>query len=119
MSGWTPRSVQRIYFGFAAALKRRRTLITLDKPMFCLTDLDQHLFSEGMYYRAYEKLGAHPQVVHGQAGTSFTVWAPNAAAVSVVGDFNGWRPETHPLSACGSSGLWEGFIASVGPGGVY
>jgi 1,4-alpha-glucan branching enzyme len=87
-----------------------------------LTDHDIYLFREGTYVRAYEKLGAHslPRGPEREQGTHFAVWAPNAAAVSVVGDFNGWNPTTHPLTARGdSSGVWEGFVADVRPGALY
>ena len=63
-----------------------------------LTDLDLYLWSEGTHYRAYEKLGAHVTRHKGVAGTHFAVWAPNAREVSVIGDFNGWRPGVNPLA---------------------
>ncbi|HUN75237.1 MAG TPA: 1,4-alpha-glucan branching protein GlgB [Steroidobacteraceae bacterium] len=85
-----------------------------------LTPNDVYLFKEGTLYRAYEKLGAHPAVVGGRAGTRFAVWAPNAEGVSVVGDFNGWNPDRHPLQArWDQSGIWEGFIGDVAPGALY
>ena len=64
-----------------------------------LTEQDIYLFREGTHYRAYEKLGAHPTsaAAADEAGTQFSVWAPNAARVSVVGDFNGWNPQSNPL----------------------
>src|SRR5690606_14387653 len=75
--------------------------------------------NEGSHLRLYEKLGAHPAVVDGVAGTRFAVWAPNAASVSVIGDWNGWNREADPLHPRGSSGIWEGFVPGVGPGAVY
>src|SRR3984957_8775277 len=88
-----------------------------------LTDQDIYLFREGTHVRAYEKLGAHPvstPSASGEQGTHFGVWAPNAAAVSVVGDFNGWNPSSHFLEPrADSSGIWEGFISGVKPGSVY
>ena len=84
-----------------------------------LTDQDLHLFNEGTHYRIYDKLGAHLTTVAGKPGTYFGVWAPNAASVSVVGDFNGWDTQSHPLKARGSSGIWEGFIPGVGKGALY
>ena len=57
--------------------------------------------------------------VGGKAGTYFGVWAPNASSVSVVGDFNGWNTQSHPLRARASSGIWEGFVAGVGKGALY
>ncbi|MBI3314477.1 MAG: 1,4-alpha-glucan branching enzyme, partial [Candidatus Omnitrophica bacterium] len=64
-----------------------------------LTDHDIYLFKEGSHFKLYEKLGAHPMVVDGVAGTRFGVWAPNARSVSVVGDFNGWDRRAHPLTS--------------------
>src|SRR5829696_4364959 len=78
-----------------------------------LTDFDMHLWAEGSHFRAYEKLGAHPAERGGTPGTRFAVWAPNAGEVSVVGDFNGWRPGADPLRPVASSGVWEGFVGGV------
>jgi 1,4-alpha-glucan branching enzyme len=79
-----------------------------------LGDLDLHLFNEGRHTRLYDHLGAHPT----DAGTSFAVWAPEAAAVSVVGEWDGWAAET-PLSLRGVSGIWEGFQRSAARGQRY
>jgi 1,4-alpha-glucan branching enzyme len=84
-----------------------------------LTDFDVYLWSEGTHYRAYEKLGAHLTEQNGVAGTHFAVWAPDARAVSVVGDFNGWRRGVNPMHSVGSSGIWECFLPGVGQGALY
>jgi 1,4-alpha-glucan branching enzyme len=84
-----------------------------------VTDFDLHLLAEGTHYRSYEKLGAHPAEHDGAVGTAFAVWAPNARAVSVVGDFNGWDPDAHPMRPRGRAGLWERFIPGVGQGSLY
>ncbi len=84
-----------------------------------LSEQDLYLFNEGTHGQIYEALGAHPSVVDGQHGTSFAVWAPNAEHVSLIGDFNGWRRGAHPLAPRATSGIWEGFIAGVGPGTIY
>lgn len=84
-----------------------------------LSDYDLHLLREGTHYRAWEKLGAHPAVMNGQQGTRFALWAPNAESVSVIGDFNGWDPSSHPLNCRGDSGVWEGFVPHIGPGTLY
>jgi len=85
-----------------------------------LTDQDIYLFKEGNHFRLYDKLGAHVTSVGGRAGTYFAVWAPNARSVSVVGDFNGWNPASHPLGLrWDGSGIWEGFIAGLGKGAIY
>jgi 1,4-alpha-glucan branching enzyme len=84
-----------------------------------LTDYDVYLWSEGTHYRAYEKMGAHLAEEKGIAGTHFAVWAPNARWVSVVGDWNGWRPGENPMRPVGSSGIWECFIPGIGTGALY
>jgi len=88
-------------------------------PSSALTDQDLYLFNEGSHLRLYDKLGAHPGEVGGVRGTRFAVWAPNAEAVSVAGDWNGWNRDRDALRPRGSSGIWEGFVAGVGPGAVY
>jgi 4-alpha-glucanotransferase len=84
-----------------------------------LTDDDLHLFNEGRHFQLYDKLGAHRRRLRGQDGYAFAVWAPNAEAVSVIGDFNGWDADAHPLAARGSSGIWEGFIPGAEAGMAY
>ncbi len=84
-----------------------------------LGDLDLHLFGEGRHRRLWEMLGAHPRVHGGMAGVSFAVWAPNATAVRVVGDWNFWDGRVHPMRSLGSSGVWELFIPGVVPGSRY
>ncbi len=84
-----------------------------------LTEEDLYLFNEGSHFRLFEKLGSHLYCRQGVAGSYFAVWAPNADAVSVVGDFNGWSRATHPLHPRGSSGIWEGWIERLGRGTVY
>jgi len=85
-----------------------------------LTEHDIYLFRQGTHFRLYEKLGAHPCTVEGRTGTHFALWAPNAEAVSVVGDFNGWNRDSHPLRIrADSSGIWEGFIPGVANGEKY
>jgi 1,4-alpha-glucan branching enzyme len=91
--------------------------VTSDVTLFSQDDL--HLFNEGTHFRLYEKLGAHQVTVDGKEGTYFAVWAPNAKQVSVVGDFNDWDSESHPLRHRGRSGIWEGFVPGVGKGALY
>jgi 1,4-alpha-glucan branching enzyme len=80
-----------------------------------LTSDDLFLFNQGTHYRLYDKLGAH--VVPG--GTYFAVWAPNAHAVSVIGDWNGWRADANPLAVREQSGIWEATIPGIGHGARY
>jgi 1,4-alpha-glucan branching enzyme len=91
---------------------------TLTSPQL-LTDQDLYLFNEGSHYRIYDKMGAHPVTHKGQTGTVFSVWAPNARSVSVVGSFNGWDPKSHHLEPRASSGIWEGFVPGASHGALY
>ncbi|PPK73005.1 1,4-alpha-glucan branching enzyme [Methylobacter tundripaludum] len=85
-----------------------------------LTDLDIYLFKQGSDFRLYEKLGSHGITVDGVKGTHFAVWAPNASAVSVIGDFNHWDAALNALQLrTDDSGIWEGFIADVTVGAIY
>ena len=84
-----------------------------------ITGDDLYLFNEGSHFRLYEKLGAHFVSVSGETGVHFAVWAPNAEQVSVVGDFNRWDGNRHPLHSRESSGIWEGFITGIGKGSQY
>lgn len=90
------------------------------QPYSLLTDDDVYLFREGKHYNLYEKMGSHILEKDGVLGTHFSVWAPNAKKVSVIGDFNGWDPKAHPLPVrWDSSGIWEGFIPGVRQGSIY
>ena len=84
-----------------------------------LGELDIHLAVEGRHEELYERLGAHPRELNGVGGVAFAVWAPNAASVSVVGDFNGWDGRLNPMRSLGSSGLWELFIPGAEEGSRY
>ncbi len=84
-----------------------------------ILDLDMYLFAQGTHYQIYEKLGAHLCVENGIAGTYFAVWAPNAKAVSVVGDFNQWQVTAHTMEKAAKSGIWEIFIPDVCEGSLY
>jgi 1,4-alpha-glucan branching enzyme len=90
-----------------------------DQDSTLLTSYDLHLFNEGNHNRLFEKFGAHLTEVDGRHGTYFAVWAPDAERISVVGDFNGWNPDSHPMNPRGSSGVWEAFVADLGKGAVY
>ena len=83
-----------------------------------LSELDRYLFSEGTYYRAYEKLGAHLTESDGRRGVQFAVWAPNAKFVSIIGDFNDWNPSASIMRPS-QAGVWEGFVPDIGQGAIY
>jgi 1,4-alpha-glucan branching enzyme len=87
--------------------------------MSFLSDFDLHLLAEGTHYRSYQKLGAHVVAQDGTPGTVFAVWAPAAAEVAVIGNFNGWDPRANPLEPRGHSGLWETFLPGLGTGAFY
>jgi 1,4-alpha-glucan branching enzyme len=82
-------------------------------------ELDIHLAGEGRHEEIYEHLGGHLREVDGIAGTAFSVWAPAARSVAVVGDFNSWDGRLQPMRSLGSSGIWELFLPGVGAGALY
>jgi 1,4-alpha-glucan branching enzyme len=98
-----------------------RTRELIDPYQFgpVLEDLDLHLFAEGTHYRAWEKFGAHRMSIGGIAGVHFSVWAPSAQRVSVIGDFNNWDGRVHPMRRLVPSGVWEIFVPDVGDGACY
>jgi 1,4-alpha-glucan branching enzyme len=82
-------------------------------------ELDLHLIGEGTHRRLWDALGARPLTVDGTDGVAFTVWAPSARGVAVVGDFNGWDARRHPLRSMGGSGVWEAFVPDARVGDRY
>ena len=85
--------------------------------VYAAKDLDK--FEAGIHYTLYEKMGAHPMTIKGVEGTYFSVWAPNACRVSVVGDFNLWDGRRHPMRRIEEAGIFELFIPGIGPGACY
>jgi 1,4-alpha-glucan branching enzyme len=84
------------------------------------SEADIFLFKQGNHFRLYDRLGSHAMRLGDVKGVYFAVWAPNAEAVSVMGDFNGWAAGAHPLgSRWDGSGIWEGFIPGLGKGAFY
>ncbi len=90
------------------------------EPLSFFSEFDIALFKNGTHYNLFEKLGAHTTIHNGVEGTYFAVWAPSAKKVSVIGDFNYWNPQEHPLFVrWDHSGIWEGFIPNVGHDDLY
>jgi len=84
------------------------------------SDEDIRNFQNGTHYRLYDFFGAHEVEVLGTKGYYFSVWAPNATFVSVIGNFNDWNVDSHPLFVrLERSGIWEGFIPNLPKGEVY
>lgn len=84
-----------------------------------LGEQDRYLFNAGRNYRLYEHLGAHPKKICEIKGVIFRTWAPNARAVSVVGNFNGWDGRIHPMRSLGASGIWELFVPHLQENEIY
>ncbi len=84
-----------------------------------LSEQDRYLHAEGTLLQMYESMGAHLHEANGRSGTLFTVWAPSALRVSVIGDFNKWDGRRHPMRLHPGSGIWELFIPDLGEGSLY
>jgi 1,4-alpha-glucan branching enzyme len=84
-----------------------------------LGEMDVYLIAEGRHLRLDEKLGAHPMSMQGVGGVGFAVWAPNAARVSLVGDFNDWDGRRHPMRRRAECGVWEIFVPGLKQGMLY
>ena len=89
-----------------------------DSSVF-ISDVDQYLFGQGTHYDIYKKLGAHLSCEDGVEGTFFAVWAPNAKAVHVIGSFNDWKEDSHPMERKEGVGIWTLFVPGVGEGALY
>ncbi|HEV7671554.1 MAG TPA: 1,4-alpha-glucan branching protein GlgB [Thermoanaerobaculia bacterium] len=90
------------------------------EPNTLLTEEDLWLFNGGRHFRLYDKLGSHEGVLaDGTSGTYFSVWAPDAERVSLIGDWNGWQANVDPLVRLGTSGVWSAFLPGVGAGARY
>ncbi len=94
--------------------------ITQQEIPSIFSEFDLYLFGQGKNYRIYEKMGAHVRTVDGVSGVNFAVWAPNALAVSLIGDFNGWNRGANPMYRRHNDlGVWECFIPGLQIGTIY
>ncbi len=84
-----------------------------------LPEKEERAFCEGVSYQIYKKMGAHPMTRRGVKGVYFSIWAPNAGSVSVVGDFNQWDGRIHLMHKSAGSGIYELFIPTARPGDLY
>ena len=103
----------------ASTTKRTTSKKPKTEGLGVIGELDRYLFGEGRHYQLYHKLGAHPYTYREQDGYYFAVWAPHAAAVSLVGDFNAWNPDATPMKPVADSGIYELFVPGLGVGQLY
>nr|WP_302747115.1 1,4-alpha-glucan branching protein GlgB [uncultured Clostridium sp.] len=103
----------------ASTTKRTTSKKPKTEGLGVIGEFDRYLFGEGRHYQLYHKLGAHPYTYRGQDGYYFAVWAPHAAAVSLVGDFNAWNPDATPMKPVADSGIYELFVPGLGVGQLY
>ena len=82
-------------------------------------ELDLHLIGEGRHEELWRVLGAHVRTHDAVEGVAFSVWAPNARSVRVVGPFNDWDGRSHAMRSMGGSGIWELFVPALGEGTIY
>ena len=101
----------------ASTTKRTTSKKPKTEGLGVIGELDRYLFGEGR--QLYHKLGAHPYTYRGQDGYYFAVWAPHAAAVSLVGDFNAWNPDATPMKPVADSDIYELFVPGLGVGQLY
>ncbi|MCX7705485.1 MAG: 1,4-alpha-glucan branching enzyme, partial [bacterium] len=82
-------------------------------------EMDLYLFNEGNHQEIFKKMGAVHRIINGIEGFNFSVWAPNAKRVSVVGDFSSWDGRMHQMRVLGNSGIWEIFVPEIPAGSNY
>lgn len=101
------------------AAKAKKTGKQAEQESFRIGELDQYLFGTGTHYDIYKKMGAHVVSMDGKKGVYFAVWAPNAASVSVIGEFNGWKEDANPMQRLEPSGIYETFVPGAKIGMLY
>lgn len=101
------------------ASEKTTPVVKMQEEELRVGDLDQYLFGQGTHYDIYKKLGAHKTKRNGRTGVYFAVWAPNAAAVNVIGEFNGWNEENIPMERLEPLGIYEAFVPEAKVGMLY
>ncbi|MDJ0626263.1 MAG: 1,4-alpha-glucan branching protein GlgB [Candidatus Caenarcaniphilales bacterium] len=112
----------RDFFEYKLEVHENNEVLEKFDPYSFLPSIDSqelYYFNEGTETFLYEKLGAHSKVINDVEGVSFTVWAPEAVSVFVIGEFNNWHNYSHPMRMLGSTGAWEIFIPEVMAGTHY
>ncbi|MCP4941657.1 MAG: 1,4-alpha-glucan branching protein GlgB [Planctomycetaceae bacterium] len=125
----TPQADQDVALGKASTSRYRiqmtdktGEIIDMQDPYAApsiFSDLDRHLIGEGRHHRLYERLGAQPRIIDDANGVNFSVWAPNAKCVQVVGDFNNWDGRQHNAKPLEHVGIWELYIPEAKVGDKY
>lgn len=118
----TNRAASRKTFNLAKGPQKmknsdKKTEAVKNGPRF--TDLDQYLFGQATHYDLYKKMGAHPDKKDGRDGVWFTVWAPCAKGITVIGEFNGWDEKANPMTKVTEGGVYEVFIPGAVEGQLY
>lgn len=101
------------------ARKKKTPDVKAEEKKVFISEADQFLFAQGTHYDIYKKLGAHPSEEKGKKGYFFGVWAPNAAEVYVIGEFNDWNETANPMKKLGPGGIWSCFIPGVQKNQMY
>lgn len=97
----------------------KKAVVSAGREKISISEMDQYLFAQGTHYDIYRKLGAHLSREDGVEGVFFGVWAPNAEQVHVIGSFNNWDENAHPMTKIGPGGIWTAFVPGIETGELY
>lgn len=119
-AGVVPRRGKR--FAYRLRVRTQAGEIDVEDPYRfppVLSEADAHMLAEGSHLESYRRLGAHPMRLDGVDGVAFAVWAPHAARVAVIGEFNGWDGRRHGMRLRHECGVWEIFLPGIRAGQLY